>query len=79
MNNRMKMRKDIRIMILKILYNDNSLQEIDLDYWMFQAGDYYLKITSKDTQSEEYDVNNCVAEVVPYNNIYKWWTVKKTD
>lgn len=65
-------------MILKVLYNDYSLQEIDLDYWVFQAGEYYLKITRKDTPLEEYDVNNCAAEeVIPYNNIYKWWTVKK--
>jgi hypothetical protein len=66
-------------MILKILYNDNSLQEVDLDNWMFQAGDYYLKITRRDTTWEEYDVNNCVTEVIPYTNIYKWWTAKKTD
>lgn len=66
-------------MILKVLYVDNSVQEFDLYEWRLIEGTNYLMITKKNIICEQYDVdtNETEVEVIPYNNIYKWWTVKK--
>ena len=63
-------------MLLKILYTDYREQEFDLDEYMFTYGTTCLTITKK-IGWENYDLRTCPTEVIPYTNIYKWWTVEK--
>ena len=63
-------------MILKILYIDGSRQEFDLDEYMFKGGEHCLTIT-KNIGWENYNIDTCETEVIPYTNIFKYWTVKK--
>ena len=60
-------------MILNILYTDGELQKFDLTEYMFTYCSHCLTVT-KNIGWENYDINTCETEVIPYTNIYKWWT-----
>ena len=63
-------------MILKVIYTDNSIQEFDLNEYMYIAGEHCLTIT-KNIGWENYNRNTCETDVIPYANIYKFCTVEK--
>lgn len=63
-------------MLLKVLYADYTTQEFDLDEYMFKGGTHCLTIT-KNIGWENYSIDTCPTEVIPYTNIFKWWTINK--
>ena len=63
-------------MILKVLYTDGVKEEFDLDKYMYTGGTHCLTIT-KNIGWDNYDPKTCETEVIPYTNIYKWWTGRK--
>ena len=60
-------------MKLHVMYNDYSQDEFDLNEFMYMAGEHALIIT-KDIGWEKYDFRTCETEVIPYSNIFKYWT-----
>lgn len=63
-------------MKLKILYADYSTDEFDLDEYMYIGGEHCLTITKK-IGWEKYNRDTCPTEVIPYANIFKYWTANK--
>lgn len=65
-------------MILKILFTDDSVIKYDLEKYMFKGGEHCLTI-ARNVGWENYDVNTCETIVIPYSNIYQYWTVNESE
>lgn len=63
-------------MKLKILYTDYSKDEYDLDEYMFTGAESCVIITKKISR-EKYNQDTCPTTVIPYANIFKYWTTSK--
>ena len=60
-------------MKLHVMYNDYSENEFDLNEYMYIGGEHALTIT-KNIGREKYDFRTCETIVIPYSNIFKYWT-----